>query len=354
MNFIPPKTAAILSFLALYFCLLTSVTALPLVSEKIFFLNEDGKHYVRYETTRTDHHSYTIWFKKDNIKQSDQHLKDFLYIYPNNHSWDTTTQPDYDLMQIDSGSYATLVQAELNNTEINISDDGTYTYTNWDGRTLTPDNHYGLWNKPDSFSQMAYAWVFPQNFNIISYKANRKGKWVKRNNTITYYGYNVNDLVFTIKYQPRINPVYRELVKALNEQKQVQLKQESQGVKITLATTLLFSSGSSDLSEKGKLILKRLTRTLSRRNDIKIIIEGHSDNDSINGALAKKYKTNWELSAARSLNVLHYFADHNILESQLEVRAHGSVRPVALNDTDEGRAKNRRIEIMIVNTKNKK
>ena len=352
MKILTSLLVKLLSLAGLYFCLLSPAMALPVVSEKIIFLNEDGKHYVRYDTTRTEHHSYDIWFKKEKKQPLEQHLKDFLYLYPNEHQWDSTTHQNYDLMKIASGSYATLVQGELiKNTEINIGDDGVYTYSNWDGKTRTPDNHYGIWNKPDIFSHLVYAWVFPRNFNIISYKANRKGKWVKRNNTITYYGNKVNDLVFTIKYQPRSNPMYRELVKALNQQKQVQLEQNTKGVKITLATTLLFSSGSSALSRGGKSILRSLANTLSRRNDIKIIIMGHSDNVSIKGELVNKYKTNWELSATRSLTVLHYIADHNVAESQLEARAHGSNQPIASNDTQKGRAKNRRIEIMIINTK---
>ena len=114
-----------------------------------------------------------------------------------------------------------------------------------------------------------------------------------------------------------------------------------------MAATLLFSSGSSKLSNEGQLILRRLSKTLSRRKDIKIIIEGHSDNVSIKGELANKYKTNWELSSIRSLTVLHYMAKHNISESKLEARAHGSNRPIASNKTQQGRAKNRRIEIVI-------
>lgn len=346
------KKINFISFL-LYFYLPLSAMASPVVSEKIIFLNEDGKNYVRYDTTRTDHKSYDIWFKKENIQLSEQHLKNFLYLYPNEHKWDSKTQPAYDLMKIASGSYATLVQGKLdNNTELNIGADGIYTYTNWDGETRTSENHYGIWNKPDAFSHLVYAWVFPRNFKIISYKANRKGDWVKRNNTITYYGRNVNDLIFTIKYQPRSNPIYKKLLKALNQQKQVQLEQDSKGVKITLAATVLFSSGKSQLSAGGKVILRTLSNALSKHNDIKIIIEGHSDNISIKGGLAKKYKSNWELSATRSLTVLHYIAAHNVAESQLEARAHGSNQPIASNDTPQGRAKNRRIEIMVISRKN--
>lgn len=340
---------------ACYF--LSSVHAGEVISEKIIFLNEDGKGYVRYDTTRTGGSSYEIWFNKEKDLLPEQYLKDYLYIYPNDYTWDTRSNDGYDLMKIASGSYATLIQGELSNkTELSVSNDGVYTYSNWDGKTRMADNHYGIWNKPDNFSQLIYAWVFPNNFNIISYKANQKGKWVKRNNTITYYGESVNDLVFTIKYQPLSNSMYRELLKVINEkeqgkekpQEQIQMEQNAKGVKITLAATVLFSSGSSELSDRGVAILRRLSKALSLRDDINIIVEGHSDNVAIKGDLAKKYKTNWELSAARSLTVLHYMADHEVQESRLESRAHGSLRPIASNDTEQGRSKNRRIEIVLV------
>ncbi|NOQ88112.1 MAG: OmpA family protein [Gammaproteobacteria bacterium] len=340
----------------IFLCFQSSALALSVISEKITFLNENGIDYVRYDTTRTSHHSYDIWFKKEKGQLPEQHLKDYLYLYPNQYQWDSTMQPGHDLLRIASGSYATLVQSKLKKgSDIRIGDDGVYTYSNWDGKTIGADNHYGIWNKPDHFSQLVYAWVFPENFNIISYQANRGGKWVKRNNTITYYGKDVNDLVFTIKYQPRSNTMFRDLVKLLNqqqqEQQQIQLEQSAKGVKITLAATVLFASGSSELSHSGRMILQRVARALSKRNDIKVIVEGHSDNNSIKGSLEKKFKTNWELSAMRSLNVLHYMAENNIPESRLESRAYGSTRPIASNASVQGRAQNRRIEIVIMDVK---
>lgn len=336
---------------------LSPALALPVVSEKIFFLNEDGENYVRYDTTRTSHQSYDIWFNEKNYKNPEKHLQNYLYLYPYEHNWDRDSQADFDLMKIASGSFASLVQDKLDiNKEINIGEDGVYTYSNWDGKTRTPDNHYGIWNKPEDFSQLVYAWVFPQNLNIISYKSNRPGKWVKRNNTITYYGDNVNDLVFTIKYQPDTNSMYKELLNEITRPgegyEQVQLKQNSRGVIITLTATVLFSSGSAELSDIGKTILKRLARSLSKRDDLKFIVEGHSDNVAIKGELAKKFRTNWELSSARSLKVLHYLADHGVPETRLEARAHSANNPVASNDSQQGRAKNRRIEIVLIKDDN--
>ena len=326
----------------------TACLSQSVISEKIIFLNEDGKNYVRYDTLRTGHPSYDIWFEKGKGKKPAQHLKDYLYVYPDKYRWDSKSQKEYDLLKIASGTYATLVQNKLiDNVDLKIDKNGLYTYKNWDGKSKTPENNYGIWNKPGNFTQLVYAWVFPQNFNVISYESNRPGKWVKRNNTITYYGNNVNDIVFTIKYQPRSNNLYRELVKALDELEQIQLEQNTKSVRITLAATVLFSSGSSDLSKRGKRILAKVSKALIDSDNLKIIIEGHTDNIPITGKLRNKYKSNWELSSTRSLNVLHYMAEQKIPDHRLESRALGSTKPIASNKNEQDRSKNRRIEILL-------
>ncbi|MCK5335751.1 MAG: OmpA family protein [Gammaproteobacteria bacterium] len=319
------------------------------VSEKIIFLNEDGINYVHYDTVRTSRSSYYIWFKKGQVTSPEEHLKDYLYVYPDQYQWDVNLQKEYDLFKIASGNYASLVQSKLvNGADLWVDKDGIYTYSNWDGKTQTPENNYGIWNQPENFTQLVYTWVFPRNFNVISHEANQPGKWVKRNNTITYYGNNVNNLVFVIKYQPRSNSLYKELVKALDELDKIQLQQDTKSIKITLAATVLFSSGSSDLSERGKAILARLSKALLQSKGLKIIIEGHTDNVPISGVLLKKYKSNWELSSIRSLNVLHYMAEQKLPESLFESRALGSTKPVSSNANLHERSKNRRIEILLM------
>lgn len=331
----------------------SQVQATSVVSEKITFLNEDGTNYVRYDTTRTEHQTYEIWFNKGHQRNPEYHLDNYLYLYPNAYRWDTDSQAHFDLMKIASGSFASLVDGGLDSgNELRVSEDGVFTFTNWDGKTRTPKNHFGVWNDPEPFSKLVYAWVFPINLNVISYEANRHGKWVKRNNTITYYGDNVNDLVFTIKYQPVTAPTYqallREFVTPAGAMKDVRLEQSTSGVKITLMTRLLFSSGSTELSESGQTILQQLARTLAARDDLKIIIEGHTDNVPIKDKLAKRYKTNWELSSARSLKVLHFLVSQGVQESSLEARAHAANIPVEANTSKSGRAQNRRIEILLV------
>jgi chemotaxis protein MotB len=83
-------------------------------------------------------------------------------------------------------------------------------------------------------------------------------------------------------------------------------------------------------------------------DDKAIRIEGHTDAIPISGSLAQRYPTNWELSAARAINVARYLQKEAINPALLSAAGFGEFKPVADNATVEGRAKNRRIEIVLV------
>ena len=83
-------------------------------------------------------------------------------------------------------------------------------------------------------------------------------------------------------------------------------------------------------------------------DDKQIRIEGHTDNVPITGKLKSRYKTNWELSTARATTVVRYLIDTGGVGKQhLSAVGHADTRPVASNETDEGRSANRRIEITL-------
>jgi flagellar motor protein MotB len=319
------------------------------ISENIVFLEEDGQHCLSYSTTRSDTPKYNFWYDKEKFPKQDDVLSRFFYFYPNNYTWDAESNPQYNLLQILQPDYAALLRKDLNEDQkLRVGEDGVFTYQNWDEETKTAEGHYGDWISPDNFSQYAYVWVFPQKFEIVSYKCNRSGDWVKRHNTIAYYGKDVNDLVFTITYRSKSQATYEALTKTLAGQEQVQVEQQEEGVEVTVAATILFPTGKSELSEKGKAILVKVIEALKERGAVNIVIEGHTDNVPIRGTLARKYPTNWELSGARAFTTLHYLAEQGIPESRLEARAFGEQRPVASNETAEGREKNRRMVLMIV------
>jgi chemotaxis protein MotB len=117
---------------------------------------------------------------------------------------------------------------------------------------------------------------------------------------------------------------------------------------VNLVESVLFDSGKAEVKPNGLVVLQKVIDILKNIKDKAIRVEGHTDNVPIVGALTRKYPTNWELSAARAINVARYLQQQGLDPALLGAVAYGEYKPVAPNDTDEGRAKNRRIEIVLV------
>ena len=111
---------------------------------------------------------------------------------------------------------------------------------------------------------------------------------------------------------------------------------------------ILFASGQSEVTKEGLAVLKRVIDILKNVKDKAIRVEGHTDNVKIKGSLARVYPTNWELSAARAINVTKYLQQQDIDPALLSATAFGEYKPIANNTTSEGRAKNRRIAIILL------
>ena len=325
---------------------MSSVWADDAVSERIYFVQQDGRHAMVYTTSRTDYADYSIWFSEKDDYQPEDYLENFLYLFPKSGEWSSDSKAGYRVLKLPQGNFASLEWSDLEDKgRLQIDSDGVYHYRNWDGETSTPDGHYGLWNSPGEFEQIAYSWVFPENLEPLAYAANHVGEWVKRNNTITYYGNNVNDLSFNIQYRPGSGDAYQNL-KGL-EGEGVEVEQEPTGVRITLAETLLFPSGVASISNAGKAVLDTFAENLKQQPSLKAVIAGHTDNRPIGPGLAAKYPSNWELSSTRSINIIHYLVNQGVAEQRFESRAFSFMQPVDSNDSAAGRAKNRRIEIML-------
>lgn len=114
---------------------------------------------------------------------------------------------------------------------------------------------------------------------------------------------------------------------------------------VVLKTDVLFGSGSATLSQEGKAALAEVATLLASIPDRSFQIEGHTDNVPIKTA---QYPSNWELAAARSLTVLKTMLEAGMPPERISAASFGDAKPVAQNDTPEGRAANRRIEIIIV------
>ncbi len=132
------------------------------------------------------------------------------------------------------------------------------------------------------------------------------------------------------------------------EQKQVTISQLKDRMTVVNVTAeILFSSGSAVIKPEGQKVLDLIAETLNKHPDRMISIEGHTDNKPIAGDLA--YPTNWELSSARAAAAVRYLEDKARVEpTRMQIVGHGQHNPTASNETAEGRATNRRIEIILL------
>jgi chemotaxis protein MotB len=143
---------------------------------------------------------------------------------------------------------------------------------------------------------------------------------------------------------------YEELVKDLESEVsagQIQITQLRDGLRLNLAQDILFRSGSSTLEPYGVKVLMKVSSQLARHPQ-QVEVQGHSDDVPLSGALAARWGTNWELAAARASQVVRLFEAEGVDPTRLRAVSYGSHAPVATNDTAEGRALNRRIEIRLI------
>lgn len=130
------------------------------------------------------------------------------------------------------------------------------------------------------------------------------------------------------------------------EDKKVSLGMAKKGLVITFVAEVLFDSGKAKLRAESLPILDKVIRILKETVPYnKVGVEGHTDNEPIKHS---RWKSNWELSSQRALDVVHYLEKKRIDPVRLSAIGYGEYQPIRANDTDEGRQINRRVEIVIL------
>jgi chemotaxis protein MotB len=133
------------------------------------------------------------------------------------------------------------------------------------------------------------------------------------------------------------------------QKNQIQITQMADKLKLSIVDKILFPSGESDISPEGLKILQRVGNILKNAQGKSVRVEGHTDNVPIGGRLKERFGSNWELSAARATNVVRFLQEKVGMDpKRLEAAGLAQYRPVSSNDTKEGRAQNRRIEIYLL------
>lgn len=140
--------------------------------------------------------------------------------------------------------------------------------------------------------------------------------------------------------------VTEKFTQLINDQ-MIQVSSNELWLQIELKDSILFSSGSADTSEQAQKIFDEIAGILKSYSN-PVQVEGFTDNIPIKSV---KYPTNWELSTARASAIVKYLAGKGVAPERLSAVGYGEYQPVAANDTEQGRAQNRRVTIMVAKRK---
>ena len=168
------------------------------------------------------------------------------------------------------------------------------------------------------------------------------------------------------KLQSQIDEIARDREKAISDMEttydnlvsnlqseiqdgQVQITQLQDKLSVNIVEKILFDTGKADIKPEGQAVLSRVVPVLKQLTGQQVRIEGHTDNVPIGRETQKIYATNWELSTARATNVVRFLVEEHGLDPKIiSATGYSEFHPVGTNTTPEGKAKNRRIEIVLV------
>jgi len=130
----------------------------------------------------------------------------------------------------------------------------------------------------------------------------------------------------------------------------IDVRRDRRWIEVEIKSSILFGSGSAELAPGAKPVLRKLAEKLAPLNNT-IHVEGFTDNVPIDNF---EFRSNWELSAARAASVVHLFTDLGVRPERMAAIGYGEYRPIASNDTPGGRARNRRVVLVIMSGADKR
>jgi chemotaxis protein MotB len=139
---------------------------------------------------------------------------------------------------------------------------------------------------------------------------------------------------------------FEQLLSAEISAKKAGVAVTDRGLVVTITAENLFEPGRDITVGSGKELLKKISAIMNNETPFSVVaVEGHTDNDPIKFS---GWRSNWELSTARALSVLHELENGGVKPEKLSAAGYGEYRPVAGNDTPEGKKQNRRVELVIM------
>ncbi len=145
----------------------------------------------------------------------------------------------------------------------------------------------------------------------------------------------------------QLSGTYQSLVEQLESEVrsgEVEIEELRGRLQVRALDQILFDSGSVEIKPRGREVLAKIATQLSKVSDRRVRVEGHTDDRPI---ATPRFPSNWELSVGRAATVARFLAEQGVVAQRLEAAGFGEFQPIASNDAPEGRARNRRIEIVL-------
>ena len=161
----------------------------------------------------------------------------------------------------------------------------------------------------------------------------------------------IDDLKIDIEEGTKYEDLAAKLNKIIEQNSltdEIKIREEDRGIVLEVDESILFDSGKAEIKDSSINVLDTIA-TIIQETDNEIVAEGNTDNVPV------KYRSNWELSTERALSIVRYLIEEkNINPNRISLKGYGEFNPIVPNDSDENKAKNRRVDILVVEERVKK
>lgn len=315
-------------------------------TETVFSLSDDMKSANKYFSKRADGQgTYSFLFGAN----FNPNL--ITYARPSNYRWENTTEDGtrYKALRFPGTSSYAYLERITNRDDFleKDKDNPNRYYLTVDGSTCM-----GATCMQD---ESIISVNVPTRFKVLNYFAKVDGKWPEQrtgdwkivDNTYTFYRRSLKGAMVGLYLEDAVSYGYNQLTASFAANKNIQVNNEGNRIRVVIPVENLFASGSASMSKQGLEWIKILSQTLKEMNYVEARVEGHTDDQPLSKK-AGGFSNNWELSSMRATNVVLYLLGQGVPNDKIAAVGYADSHPIASNATAEGRAKNRRIEFSIM------
>ncbi|RBQ31226.1 hypothetical protein CRU92_08625 [Arcobacter sp. FW59] len=317
--------------------------------ETLVFIGDDLQTGLSYKNVRYDNFGQKLFYFGENYNKNK-----LSYIKPDGYKWikEKHEGKNHDVLNFpNTNNYAYLERGNLKE-DFDLSrmkDDKNEWYLLIDGGSCIGASCIQ--------DENILSVVVPKRFKISGYEAfekkageykyNEKANFKIIDNTITLYTKNVKGSFMKLWIQDFTSnsEIYNDVTSSLEKFSEISVYKTDSETKIVMPMDNVFASGKADANQTGKDWLIVLANSLKNKNYKEIKVEGHTDNIPIN---TSSYPSNWELSSARASSVVRFLIENGMDINKIAALGYAETKPLVDNNSDINRAKNRRVEIIIV------